>query len=119
MFNIVLAAGKKVVEAYHLITFLQQSFAKMATNEAGSTGNQNSFCHISLRECRARSVEIFQIGKIIKIIRLVMSRLESHSHNHCESFVFAVIGSFIRARCHPLSPAGGFPVSHTLSFVER
>jgi hypothetical protein len=38
MFNIVLAAGKKVVEAYHLIAFLQQSFAEMTTNEASSTG---------------------------------------------------------------------------------
>ncbi len=53
MFNIVLAAGKKVVEAYHLITFLQQSFAKMTTNEASPAGNKNPFRHISLRERKA------------------------------------------------------------------
>jgi hypothetical protein len=51
MLDIVLAAGKKVVEAYHLIPFLQQSFAEVTPNEAGPAGNQNSFCHLVLRIC--------------------------------------------------------------------
>jgi hypothetical protein len=55
MFDIVFATGKKVVEAYHLITFLQQSFAKMTANEASPACNQNSYCHISLRKRKAQS----------------------------------------------------------------
>jgi hypothetical protein len=55
MLNIVLATRKKVVEANYLIPFLQQSFAKMTSDEASPACNQNSFCHISLRERKAHS----------------------------------------------------------------
>jgi hypothetical protein len=57
MFDIVLAAGEKVVEAYHLVTYLQQSFAEMTTNEASPASNKNPFRHISLREREAHSAE--------------------------------------------------------------